>query len=152
MARSTKAKAPAKTAPVKKPAASKKAAPAPAASKKAAAAPAAAKKAAAAAPAPSAAAAAAAGGEADVLIVSNKVCQAFKTRAEGLRKAVLAGKPSARVTIDEQKALGRNPDKGTFSVTVKGTTLKACVAMPRPFTAMKALDMDALAKEVIALL
>ena len=85
-----------------------------------------------------------------MFIVSNKVCQAFKTRAEGLKKAVLAAKPSAKVEIDEQKALKRSPDTGTFSVTVKGIVLASCVAMPRPFTAMKALDMDALAKQVIA--
>lgn len=125
--------------PAKKPAAAKPAAKAPAPK-----APKAPKAAAAEEPA-----AAAAAGDADVLIVSNKVCNAFKTRAEGLRKAILAAKPAAKVVVDEQKALGRNPDKGTFSVAVKGVTVKACVAMARPFTAMKALDMAALATEVI---
>jgi hypothetical protein len=135
------AKAPAAAKPAKAPAAAKPAAKAPKAPKAPKAAPAVAE-------APAAAAAAA--GDADVLIVSNKVCNAFKTRAEGLRKAVLAAKPAAKVVIDEQKALGRNPDKGTFSVAVRGVTVKACVAMARPFPAMKALDMAALAAEVIA--
>ena len=165
MAKASAAKKPAaKRAPTKKPAkapaaaakpraAAKPKAPAQAAAKpeaaakpKAPAAPASA--AAPAAPAPAAAAPDAAA--ADVLIVSSKACQAFKTRAEGLRKAILAAKPAATVVIDEQKPLGRNPDRGTFSVAVKGATVKACTAMPRPFAAMKALDMDALAKEVIA--
>lgn len=130
------AKKPAAAKPAKKPAAAKPAAkaPAPKAPK---------------APAAEEPAAAAAAGDADVLIVSNKVCNAFKTRAEGLRKAILAAKPAAKVVVDEQKALGRNPDKGTFSVAVRGVTVKACVAMARPFTAMKALDMAALATEVI---
>ena len=136
------AKKPAAAKPAKKPAAAKPAAkPAKAPAPKAPKAP---KAAAAEEPA-----AAAAAGDADVLIVSNKVCNAFKTRAEGLRKAILAAKPAAKVVVDEQKALGRNPDKGTFSVAVRGVTVKACVAMARPFTAMKALDMAALATEVI---
>ena len=92
------------------------------------------------------------GGSGGVKIVSNKVCQAFKTRAEGLKKAILAAKPQASVEIEEQKPLGRNPDKGTFAVSVMGKVLVEKVAMPRPFTAMKALDMDALAKQVIAAL
>ena len=46
------------------------------------------------------------GGSGGVKIVSNKVCQAFKTRAEGLKKAILAANPQASVEIEEQKPLG----------------------------------------------
>jgi hypothetical protein len=55
-----------------------------------------------------------------VHIISNKVCQAFGTRAAGLKAEILRLKPGTAVTIDEQKALGRNPDKGTFAVLVNG--------------------------------
>ena len=99
-----------------------------------------------------AAAPSAGGGSGEVQIISSRACQAFKTRAEGLKKAILAAKPQAKVEIDEQKPLGRNPDKGTFAVSVLGKVLVEKVAMPRPFTAMKALDMGALAKQVIAAL
>jgi len=126
--------------------------------KKAAKAPAAAKSAAKKAPAAKAAAKAptpsaqpSAGGGA-VAIVSNKVCQAFAKRATGLSAAIKAAKPGAAVTIDEQKPEGRNPDRGSFVVTVGGKEVVACRGMARPFTAMKALDMDAVAKQVIALL
>lgn len=87
-----------------------------------------------------------------VQITSSKVCNAFKTRAEGLAAEVKKAKPGVTVTIDHQPALGRNPDKGSFIVTANGKTLVSCVAMPRPFTTMKALDMAAVAKQVIAAL
>jgi len=99
----------------------------------------------AAAPAPTAAASSSTG----VHITSSKVCNAFKTRAEGLAAEVKKAKPGVSVTVDHQPALGRNPDKGSFIVTVNGKTLVSCVAMPRPFTTMKALDMAAVAKQVI---
>ena len=99
--------------------------------------------------APSAPSTGAAGG---VQITSSKVCNAFKTRAEGLAAEVKKAKPGVTVTIDHQPALGRNPDKGSFIVTANGKTLVSCVAMPRPFTTMKALDMAAVAKQVIAAL
>jgi hypothetical protein len=87
-----------------------------------------------------------------VVIVSSKACQAFAKRATGLSAAIKAAKPSASVTIDEQKPEGRNPDRGSFVVSVGGKEVVACRGMPRPFTAMKALDMDKVAKDVIALL
>lgn len=133
MAKTATKKAPAKAAPAKKVAVKK---PAAASAPKAA--------------APAAAAPPKAGG--GVHIISNKVCQAFAKRASGLAAAVKAAKPGAAVTIDEQKAEGRNPDRGSFVVTVAGKEVCALRGMPRPFTAMKALDMDAVAKQVVALL
>jgi len=94
---------------------------------------------------------AAASSGADVAITSSKVCQAFAKRADALAAAVKAAGFSA--SVDAQPALGRNPDRGTFAVSVKGgAPLVSLVAMPRPFTAMKALDMDDVAKKVLAAL
>ncbi len=89
-------------------------------------------------------------GAADVLITSSKVCQAFAKRADAIAAAVKAAKFT--VAVDTQPALGRNPDRGTFAVVARGKTLVELKAMPRPFTAMKALDIDALAKSVVAAL
>lgn len=97
-----------------------------------------------------AAPATAVGGAADVLITSSKVCQAFAKRADAIAAAVKGSKHT--VSIDTQPALGRNPDRGTFSVVVRGKTLVELKAMPRPFTAMKALDIDELSKKVLAAL
>lgn len=106
------------------------------------------------APTPKAAPAApkAAGASAGVTIVSSKACQAFAKRANGLAAAIKAAKPGALVTIDEQKKEGSNPDRGSFIVAVGGKEVVTCKSMPRPFASMKALDMDAVAKQVIALL
>jgi len=90
------------------------------------------------------------GADADVYITSSKACQAFKVRAEELQKLVKEAKPDASVFINAEKKLGTNPDKGTFAVRVKGKTLVELKAMPRPFTAMKALVIKDLADKVIA--
>jgi hypothetical protein len=90
--------------------------------------------------------------KAAVVITSSKVCQAFAKRAAGLSAAIKAAKPGASVTIDEKQAEGRKPDRGSFVVSVGGTEVVSCKSMARPFAAMKALDMDAVAKKVIALL
>jgi hypothetical protein len=50
--------------------------------------------------------------------------------------------------VNEEKKLGTKPDKGTFAVSVRGTKLVELLAMPRPFTAMKALDIGDLGKQV----
>ena len=54
------------------------------------------------------------------------------------------------MAVDEQKRLASKPDRGTFAVHVRGERLVELVAMPRPFAAMKALDMTELANQVIA--
>ncbi len=92
----------------------------------------------------------AAGAAADVVITSSKVCQAFAKRADAIAAAVKAAKHT--VVVDAQPALGRNPDRGSFIVVVRGKTLVDLKAMPRPFTAMKALDIDAVSKSVLAAL
>ena len=92
----------------------------------------------------------AAGSAADVVITSSKVCQAFAKRADAIAAAVKAAKHT--VVVDAQPALGRNPDRGSFILVVRGKTLVDLKAMPRPFTAMKALDIDAVSKSVLAAL
>jgi hypothetical protein len=87
--------------------------------------------------------------ETEVHITSNKACQAFKTRATQLSKLIKETLPDCVIEVDEQKKLSSKPDKGSFVVKVGDVTLVELVAMPRPFTAMKALDIAELAEEVI---
>jgi hypothetical protein len=81
-----------------------------------------------------------------------QVCNAFKTRASAVAAAVKAAKPGASVVVDEQKAEGRNPDRGSFRIAVHGKVIVDLKGMPRPFAAMKALDMDDVCKRVVAAL
>jgi hypothetical protein len=89
------------------------------------------------------------GSSADIYIISSKACQAFKIRANGLEKMIKAKKPGVTMFINEEKKLGSKPDKGSFVVKVKGKTLVELIAMPRPFTQMKALDMEDLAAQIL---
>ena len=88
--------------------------------------------------------------EADVIIISSKVCNAFKTRAATVAAAVAVAHPAVTVVIDEQKAEGRNPDRGTFKIVVRGTTILDLPTMVRPFSAMKALSMNVVCAQVLA--
>ena len=54
--------------------------------------------------------------------------------------------------VDHAKPEGRKPDRGSVVVVVNGKTLVECRSMPRPFNTMKALDMEDVAKKVIAAL
>ena len=87
-----------------------------------------------------------------VHITSSKACQAFAKRANAIKAAVSAARPGAKVEIDEQKKEGSNPDRGSFVVQSGGKTIVELRGMARPFTAMKALDIDEVAKKVIAAL
>ncbi len=98
--------------------------------------------------APAAEAAPASGEGADVHITSSKACQAFKRTSDQLQKLLLAKRPGTSVSVDEQKKLGTKPDRGSFIVRVRGKELVKLEAMPRPFTAMKALDLAELADKV----
>ena len=80
------------------------------------------------------------------------MCNAFKTRASAVAAAVKAAKPGVSVAVDEQKAEGRNPDRGSFRIAVRGKVIVDLKGMPRPFVAMKALDMDDVCKRVVAAL
>ena len=80
------------------------------------------------------------------------MCNAFKTRASAVAAAVKSARPSATVAVDEQPAEGRKPDRGSFRIVVKGKAVVDLRGMPRPFTAMKALNMDAVCKQVVAAL
>ena len=85
-------------------------------------------------------------------IISSKACQAFAKRAKGLADAIKAARPGIKVMIDERPKEGKNPDRGSFVVSVGSKEVVACRGMPRPFNAMKALDMDDVASQVLQLL
>lgn len=87
-----------------------------------------------------------------IQITSSKACQAFAKRANQVKDIVSKARPGASITIDEQKKEGTNPDRGSFVITVGGKTVVELRSMPRPFTAMKALDMEKVAADVINLL
>ena len=53
-------------------------------------------------------------------------------------------KPDATVAINADK-----PRKGAFELRARGKVLLSLLDMPRPFTKLKALDMDEVAKTVI---
>ena len=69
---------------------------------------------------------------------------AFKTRAAKLEKALKDAGYS--VSINPEK-----PRKGAFVVTVDGSDKPAVelLDMPRPFTKLKALDIDEVAAKII---
>jgi hypothetical protein len=105
-----------------------------------------------AAPAPAAPAVSAPTSGSGVQITSSKACQAFAKRANQVKDIVSKARPGASITIDEQKKEGSNPDRGSFVITVGGKKVVELRSMPRPFTAMKALDMEKVANDVIKLL
>ena len=45
---------------------------------------------------------------------------------------------------------GERPGKGNFVVTVNGSKAVSLVGMPRPFTKLRALDMEAAADSIAA--
>jgi len=57
---------------------------------------------------------------------------------------VKAGFPGAVVKVNEEK-----PRKGCFEVSVGENTVLSLLDMPRPFTKLKALDMDDVAADVV---
>ena len=65
-------------------------------------------------------------------------------RARKLEALVKAELPSAKVTINAEK-----PRKGCFEVKVNGEVSLSLLDMPRPFTKLKALDMEEVAADVI---
>jgi hypothetical protein len=89
---------------------------------------------------------------AGVHITSSKACQAFARTANNLSALIRKESPGVSITVDEQKKLGSKPDKGSFVVEANGTKVVEMVALARPFTRMKELDLQAVAKKVAALL
>lgn len=83
------------------------------------------------------------------LIVSIEACKqwgAFKSRATKIETAV---KSKATVEINKEK-----PGKGNFIVRVSGKAepIVELLGMSRPFSALKALDMDDVVAKVLAAL
>jgi len=52
--------------------------------------------------------------------------------------------PGVQVKINEEK-----PRKGCFEVSVNGDVALSLLDMPRPFTKLKALDMEEVAADVV---
>ena len=78
----------------------------------------------------------------DIIIEACKSWGAFKSRAAKVDKACsVAG---LKVVINNEK-----PRKGAFVITVKGKKIIELLDMPRPFTKLKALDMDEVTEKVI---
>ena len=55
-----------------------------------------------------------------------------------------AGYPGATVVVNAEK-----PRKGCFEVSVNGSVQLSLLDMPRPFTKLKQLDMEDVAKDVV---
>ncbi|KAG2425656.1 hypothetical protein HXX76_013500 [Chlamydomonas incerta] len=69
-------------------------------------------------------------------------------RATKLEKLIKEGAPGTSVSVNPDK-----PRKGCFEVRGPGgKTFVSLLDMPRPFTKLKALDVEALAEEVVAAL
>lgn len=88
-------------------------------------------------------------GDYHVVITSSKACQAFAKHADKLHTLIKKSIPAVKVQINTEKKISSNPDRGTFAVQVKGKTLVEHKAMPRPFKAMKEMDMEALAQQIV---
>ncbi|PNW87376.1 hypothetical protein CHLRE_02g120301v5 [Chlamydomonas reinhardtii] len=68
--------------------------------------------------------------------------------ATKLEKLIKEGAPGTSVSVNPDK-----PRKGCFEVRGPGgKTFVSLLDMPRPFTKLKALDVEALAEEVLAAL
>ena len=69
----------------------------------------------------------------------------FRTKASKLEKALVDA--GFRVTINESK-----PRKGTFAVKLDGIEdpVVELLAMPRPFSKLRELDIDDLAQSIVA--
>ena len=78
----------------------------------------------------------------DIIIEACKSWGAFKSRAAKVDKACSAA--GLKVVINNEK-----PRKGAFVITVKGKKIIELLDMPRPFTKLKALDMDEVTEKVI---
>ena len=78
-----------------------------------------------------------------VFIEASKECNAFKTRAAKIAEAVGS---RAKVLINQEK-----PGKGNFVILVSGVDepIIELKGMKRPFTPLKALDMDEVASKVL---
>jgi hypothetical protein len=90
-------------------------------------------------------------GGVDVHILGSKACQAFAKHADKLVAAVKKAAPGTTFTVEHAPKEGKNPDRGSFVVKVNGKEIVACRGMPRPFKAMKDLDIEGdIAGKVVA--
>ena len=80
--------------------------------------------------------------DAKVTIEACKSWNAFKTRAAKIEKA--CSEAGIKVSINAEK-----PRKGSFVISHEGKVLLELLDMPRPFTKLKALDMDDVIADVL---
>ncbi len=71
----------------------------------------------------------------------------FKTKSANIEKLIKAAGSSIKVTINPEK-----PRKGSFVVNAGGTICCSLLAMPRPFTKLRELDLEKVAKDAVAAL
>jgi len=90
------------------------------------------------------ASAAPAAGKRVVTIEASKECGCFKVRTAKVERALAAALGDAvEVRVNPER-----PRKGCFEVRSGDKVLLSLLDMPRPFTALKALDMDAEAQKI----
>ena len=73
----------------------------------------------------------------------------FKTKAGHLDKALKAKGFQEGVSVNGDFLNGGRPRKGAFVVSLNGIIMCELLDMPRPFTALKSMDLDALADKII---
>ncbi|XP_078443543.1 uncharacterized protein LOC144712974 [Wolffia australiana] len=80
-----------------------------------------------------------------VIVEACKQCQQFKKRATMVKDGLEKGVPGINVLVNPEK-----PRRGCFEIReADGQTFVSLLNMPRPFTRMRELDMDALISDII---
>ncbi|XP_042478593.1 uncharacterized protein LOC122059690 [Macadamia integrifolia] len=84
-------------------------------------------------------------GSKTIIIEHCKQCQSFKKRAEQVKGGLEKGVPGIIVKVNPEK-----PRRGCFEIREEGgEKFVSLLNMTRPFTKMKALDMDKVISDVI---
>ena len=73
----------------------------------------------------------------------------FKTKAANLEKALKSKGFVESVSVNGEFLNGERPRKGAFVVSLNGKIMCELLNMPRPFTALKSMDLDALADTIL---
>ncbi|CAL9163785.1 unnamed protein product [Musa hybrid cultivar] len=95
--------------------------------------------------APPHAAAASVGAAKTIIIEACKQCTSFKTRAVKVKEGLESAVPGIVVAVNPDK-----PRRGCFEIREEnGQVFVSLLNMPRPFTPMKKLDMDAVVEDII---
>ncbi|CAA7408191.1 unnamed protein product [Spirodela intermedia] len=80
-----------------------------------------------------------------IIVEACKQCHQFKKRASMVKDGLENGVPGINVVVNPEK-----PRRGCFEIRdANGQTFVSLLNMPRPFTRMRELDMDALISDII---